>query len=319
MTIQSVENAAGLSRATCGWRLPGLELEAVWNYWRDVHSPAISRRAGIHVYRHVRWAPVDASLLAEIPGVTTTAPENAQLQWMSDITYRDEDDLARFYKSPADPQVVSKILGDIEMIVERSTTYLSLRPNISTLSDRRSEPRQGPPKTPYYGIFLRQRDEDGAFRAGVRDLAAQWSATEGVSRVRFSLFERPDMAADRGAGYPVKTHPPEQQYQALVEVETEREAVTRLLGKGKAAALLAAAAREAHAYPVAAAYTFVWDGVPTIAGLRGYPALQAIDALGAEHAVDGGLLEWMYGPVVHGACDDTGTPQPEQAKRPVAG
>lgn len=317
MTALSVENAAGLSRATCGWRLPGLDLDAVWGYWRDVHSPAISRRAGIHVYRHFRWAPVDPAVLAGVRGVTTEAPTDAQLQWMSDITYRDENALARFYQSPGSPEVVSKILGDIDMIVDRSTTYLSLRDNMSTVCDLEGKPRQGPPGTPCYGIFLRQRGTDADFRAGVRALAAEWAVTPGVTRVRFNLFEPPDMAADLGAGYPVKTHPLGQQYQALVEVGTESAAAARLLGAGRAASLLAAAAREAHAYPVSAVYSFVWDGIPTVAGLRGYPALRAIEALGAAHAVDAGLLEWMYGPVAHGAGVPATRP-PVQAEGPVA-
>lgn len=297
-----VENRAGLSRATCGWRLPGLDLEAVWNYWRDVHSPAISRRAGIHVYRHFRWAPVDPTFLTGVPEHLGRAEAGAQLQWMSDIAYRDEAALARFYASPDSPAVVAKILGDIDLIVDRSTTYLTLGPAMRTYADDTASPTpQGPPPLPHHGLFLRQSgSDDEIFRAGVRALAEAWSVLPGVLRVRLNLFERPDMEADRSAGYPVKTHPVEQQYQALIEIVTaDAGAAAALTADGRGEAL-AGLATEVHAYPVSAVYSFVWDGRPTVAGLRGYPALQAIEALGADHAVDEGLLGWMYGPVVEG-------------------
>ena len=46
-TLTDVENRAGLARITCGWKKADLPLEWVRRYWRDVHSPAITRRAGI--------------------------------------------------------------------------------------------------------------------------------------------------------------------------------------------------------------------------------------------------------------------------------
>lgn len=301
MNGPDVENAAGLSRATCGWRRPELDLDAVWSYWRDVHSPAISRRAGIHVYRHYRWSPVDPGFVP-LPGVTTEAPADAQLQWMSDIVYRDQAALDAFYRSP-DPDVTAKILGDIELIVDRSTTYLTTADHMRTFVDDTGSPTpQGAPTRPHAGLYLRQRGTDDAtFRREVWAVAEAWSALPGVLRVRLNLFDRPDMAADAKAGYPVKTHPVELQYQALVEVVLESADVAAALPADGRGERLAAVVAELHAYPVSAVYSFVWDGVPTIAGLRGYPALQAIEALGADHATDDGLLTWMYGPVVHGA------------------
>lgn len=303
MTGADIENCAGFSRATCGWRLPGLDLGAVWNYWRDVHSPAISRRAGIHVYRHYRWDPVDPDLFGPIEGVPTAAPIDLQLQWMSDIIYRDQDALDRFYRSPASPAVTAKILGDIEMIVDKSTTYLTVAQNMSTVTDTTAGPTpQGAPPVPHYGVYLRQGPgSDDEFRAAVRAAALAWGALPGVLRVRFNLFERPDMEADKRAGYPVKTHPVKLQYQAMIEIVLADRWVASGLFATAAGAALAEVTNEVHAYPVSAVYSFVWNGAPTVVGLRGYPAVIAIEALGAEHALDPGLLEWMYGPVAHGS------------------
>ena len=300
MTGMEIENVAGFSRATCGWRKPELDLAAVWNYWRDVHSPAISRRDGIHIYRHYRWDPVDPDLFGAVD-VSTSAPEDAQLQWMSDIIYRDQAALDRFYASPGTPALTSKILGDIELIVDKSTTYLTVADTMVTLLDATPSPvPQGAPTAAHYGVFLRQAVvPQEHFRATVRAAAELWAAEPGVRRVRLNLFDAPDMAADKSAGYPVKTHPVELQYQALIEIVLDDRRVGARLLTGAAATSFTGAVREVHAYPVSAVYSFVWDGAPTVVGLRGFPAYQAIHALGADHALDPGLLEWMYGPVVH--------------------
>ena len=55
--------------------------------------------------------------------------------------------------------------------------------------------------------------------------------------------------------------------------------------------------KEIHAYPVRAVYTSIYSSNPTIVGLRGYPAYQAIQALNAANQKDPFLLEWMYGDV----------------------
>ena len=156
---------------------------------------------------------------------------------------------------------------------------------------------QGPPDRPSYAIFLRQRSVEADFRGRVRDLCQHWAESTGVVRVRMSLFEVPDMEAERKAGYPIKTHPVEQQYQAMIDLVIEDRAVAKQLIDPARGVDVAADISTIHAYPVAACYTSVYGGRPTIVGLRGYPAHQAIEALGAANQKQISLLEWIYGPV----------------------
>jgi hypothetical protein len=297
MSSAETENLAQLARTTCGWRKPHLGQEAVRRYWRDVHSPAITRRAGVYQYRHCPFDPVRPDLFRPVAGVEQSAPAQAQLMWQSDVVYLDEAALGQFLDSPADPEVTALLLQDIEMIVDRSTTYKAIGANLRTWVDRIGDPApQGPCPLPRYGLFFRSRAGEPAFRAGMRDLARRWSAVEGVQRLRMNLFEAPDMEAERKAGYPVKTHPQEQQYQAWIDLVLADEAVARDLLDGSEGDVF----RTLHAYPVPAMYTFVFGGKPTLAGLRGYAAVKAINGLNAGHAADPRLLEWMYGPVVRG-------------------
>src|SRR5216683_3332763 len=135
-----IENRARLSRTTCGWRKPGLALEDVRRYWRDVHGPAISRRAGVYQYRHCPFDPVRADLFHPVGGVEFSCPRNEQIQWQSDVVYSGEAGLGEFVRSPGDPEVTAQLLADIEMIVDKSTTYRSVGGNLHTYLDRTGDP-----------------------------------------------------------------------------------------------------------------------------------------------------------------------------------
>ena len=296
-TLSDIENRAGLARITCGWKKAELPLSRVRRYWRDVHSPAISRRAGIYDYRHYQYDEVDPELFGAVGGVELECPAGEQLMWNSDVRYANEAGLAAFDATPP-PEVKPHLLGDIELIVHRSTTYRAVGSNARTFVDRTGDATpQGPPATPAYALFMRRRADEGPFRECVAALARRWSEFDGVLRVRMSLFEVPDMEAERKAGYPIKTHPVEQQYQATVEIVLSGRGVGRELLGARAGVDWAGAIRTIHAYPVAACYTSVYAGRPTLVGLRGYAAHQAIRALGAENQTEPGLLEWMYGAV----------------------
>lgn len=290
------ENQAEICRVTCGWPLPHLDLSQVFRFWRDVHSPAIARRAGIYEYRHMQYTPVRSDLFAAAEGITYAAEPGTQLRWMSDVRYRDQAGLDRFGADPG-PDVKRLLLSDIDMIVDRSTTYRVLGSNGFTLRDATGDPAPcGPAAAPIFQVFFRARNGEAAFRAALTGVAQHWAATPGVLRVRKSLFEVPDMEAERRAGYPIKTHPVEQQYQGWIDLVIEHEAVAKTLLRPEDGAEIATV----HAYPAPAVYTFNYRGRPTLAGLRGYPAVAAIRSLGATHQTDPALLHWMYGDVAEG-------------------
>jgi hypothetical protein len=304
-TLEDTENRATICRVTCGWKKAGLPLDVVRRYWRDVHSPAIARRAGVWDYRHYQFDPVRADLLGPLEGLALDCPAGEQLMWTSDVRYADEAGVEAFGRSP-DGEAKAQLLADIELIVDRSTTYRVVGDNGRTLVDATGIAMpQGPVREPTYALFLRQRGEEAAFRAVLRALAAAWASAEGVRRLRLSLFEVPDMEAERKAGYPVKTHPPAQQYQAWMDLTVREEGVLRRLaqssGGGAGAGALASALAAIHVYPVRVVYTSVYAGAPTLVGLRGYPAWAALEALQAANARHPALLEWMYGPVARGA------------------
>jgi hypothetical protein len=298
--LLEIENRAGLGRVTCGWKKPALSLEVVRRYWRDVHSPGIARRPGVYEYRHLQFDPVRTDVFAPIAGVDYAAPANQQLMWLSDVRYLDQAGLDAFGASPP-PEVKPHLLGDIDIIVDQSTTYLAVGNNANTYCDHTGDPApQGPLSHPGYSLFFRQRSTEATFRAVLRELAGRWASVDGVRRLRLSLFEVPDMEAERKAGYPVKTHPQPLQYQAWMDLMVSDPAVPQRLVSTADASLLAAHVHTLHSYPTPVTYTSVYRGRPTLVGLRGYAAYDAIKALKAGNQQEMTLLRWMYGEVVQG-------------------
>ena len=131
-TAISTENHAGICRITCGWKKPALPLDAVRRYWRDVHSPAIARRPGIWEYRHYQYDAVRP--LFDLADVEQGCPADEQLMWLSDVRYADDAALAVFAAEPGD-QVRGELLGDIDLIVDQSTTYKAIDAMARTLID----------------------------------------------------------------------------------------------------------------------------------------------------------------------------------------
>lgn len=283
-----IENTAGICRITCGWKKPELPLDAVRRYWRDVHSPAIARRPGIWEYRHYQFDAV-RPIFGDLGRIEQSCPADEQLMWLSDVRYADDAALALFSADP-DPEVRGQLLGDIDLIVDQSTTYKAIDDAAITLIDTSAMiPPQGPPPTPAYGLFFRARADGTTFRHAMRDIAARWAATPGVVRLRLSLLEAPDVSAERAAGYPIKTHPPERQYQAWVDIALADGHVA-LSSDGLAEHVAAL-----HAYPIAANYTSNYAGKPTFVGLRGFPAWDALTAIGGYNQAQEPIMRWMFG------------------------
>lgn len=298
--LLDIENEAGIGRVTCGWKKPELPLEVVRRYWRDVHSPGIARRPGIYEYRHLQFDAVREDLFPTIADVQLSCDPGTQLMWTSDVRYLNQAGLDLFGTDPVG-EVKSHLLGDIEIIVDKSTTYLALGDNAFTYCDRTGNPApQGPTPHPSYSLFFKQRGSEAPFRTALKQLAQRWSRVEGVLRLRLSLFEVPDMEAERKAGYPVKTHPLELQYQAWIDLMVADDRVIRRMLTATDESLLTEHVRALHAYPTPVVYTSVYRGRPTLVGLRGYPAYAAMKALSAVNQEQVSLLQWMYGDAVRG-------------------
>tara|TARA_B100001094_G_C18120809_1_gene766744 strand:- start:457 stop:1371 length:915 start_codon:yes stop_codon:yes gene_type:complete len=295
--LAEIENQAKLCRITCGWKKQELPIDWVRLYWRDVHSPAIARRDGIYDYRHYQYDNIMEELLPKIDGVEKDCDVLKQIMWTSDVRYLDDEHLKIFDNSPTG-LAKQNLLGDIDLIVDKSTTYRTVNENGHTFIDNSgiSSP-QGSCAAPTFSLFIRKNTDEENFREFMTNLCKTWSQKIGVVRLRLSLLDAPDMEKERLAGYPVKTHTLETQYQAWIDITVDsQQRMGNLIGESDNLNY-ANYIKALHLYPVRAIYTSVYQSLPTLVGVRGYPAYQAISALNAENQKESPLLEWMYGPI----------------------
>jgi hypothetical protein len=307
--IAAIENRATISRTTAGvYKYHGIDpagMDLLHRYSRDVHAPAISRRPGIHLYRHFDFGPVRQDLFAPIEGVGYSFPESKRLTGAGHLDYLDERALQAFYDSPDTAEVRKHLLDDIYVLggsPGRTTTYRTTVGNARTYLDLTGNPTpQGPEKLPHYAVFLRRRSAEGPFREFARQMAVRWSQVPGVLRLRLFLFDVPDMQVESNAGYPIFPAPADEHYEAWMDLIIEDDVVAAQLISGTERVDYRDQLREIHVQPVPVVYTYVWDGRPTEVGLRGYPAYALIEELGAANQREPSLLRWMYGPVADGA------------------
>jgi hypothetical protein len=308
MDIAATENRAALSRTTVGRsKYYGTDAGAyeLWQrYLRDVHGPAIARRAGVFSYRRYDFGPVVPDLFGAIEGIEQNQPDDRRLTGAGHLDYLDERALRAFYSSPRDERTRALLLEDLDVIGGGpgwTTTYRTLAGNAHTYVDTTETPApQGSITRPWYGIFVSAGSSGDSFRAGMRGLAERWSQVAGVSRLRLHLFEAPDPGTEVRHGYRVSAAAPTGHYHAWIDLGFESELVAPTLMSGSDGVDLAPFISAIHVHPVQLIYTYVWAGRPTEVGLRGYSAYEVIERFGAKNQQDPGLLEWLYGPVVNG-------------------
>jgi len=94
--------------------------------------------------------------------------------------------------------------------------------------------------------------------------------------------------------------PNDQTYLGWIELTVHTEGVLGELMANTSADELAEQIAAVHAYPVREVYTLISAGRPTEVGLRGYPAVQTIIAVGADNQQSEAILNLLFGDVVRG-------------------
>lgn len=266
-------------------------------YWRDVHGPLAARIDGMHQYwQHHLDAP-DAGLLPEsvaASGVDVTVATTDRLEGLAEVTFASETDRAGLGASPA----ASQLMEDEQNAFKGTYLHSSVEGNTRTLVDHGPGAPQGT-RDAYHAILLIAANETGdtqAFRDLVTaEITTPLVATADVVKVRYHLFEGYD-ASGWDTPNVDNDRTQDQAFDAWVEIAfSDRAAAQKALediGTALASPDLIAAI---HAYPIRAAYTLVYDGRPTLAGLRGASVAETITAIGAENQRTLPVLQSMHG------------------------
>lgn len=298
-SVVNTENQAKVSATFFVWWKTDISNELSYKYWRDVHGPWASRTPGFYQYRQLHLDKVDPTLLSGLTGIEIDLPKKNQPNGIANI----------FYSSPLIlkilrlPFAIEQAEADENYFVSRNTFQKSVLPLSRTYVDKINNPEQnGPVKKPRYVLAFKRNEgvsEEDFSDFMVRNFCLPWSKKEDVQRLRLELLEayvEPPSSPD-GTNH---AWDKDKQYHAWIDLELS--AGTKLSGLfDEASIAYNTHISGIHAYPVREIYTMVYDGKPTLVGLRGYPAAMIIDAVGARFQKSNQILKFTYGPVVNGA------------------
>ena len=270
-------------------------------YWRDVHGPLAARIDGMHQYwQHHLDVPDPGLLPAAVAdsGIAVTALDTDRLEGLAEVTFADETDRAGMGASPA----AAQLMADEQNVFQGTYLHSSVAGNTVTLVDHAETGTPAGARDAYHVILLIAANEESdrsAFRERVADgLATPLAQAQDVVKVRYHLFESYDASGWETPNVD-NERTPAQAFDAWIELAFPDRAAAAAGLASVADALVAPDLIAAiHAYPVREAYTLVYDGRPTLAGLRGTAITQTIDAVGAANQRTLPVLQSLHGDAV---------------------
>jgi hypothetical protein len=258
-------------------RIETLPPELFVHYWRDVHAPLCSRLPGLGFYvqhHFARLAPANLWPLAE--GVK---PMDLVLDGAVELGFADMAGQEAFIAA-------SPILFGDELNLFGHDLAYYLPQGSKTYIDRQPDGvPNGPDKLHRLHVhFNGGPGED--FKAWARDLASHLASSEAVHKLRLHLPEPYDNDAPSPPSPGVDHHASvERQSLAVMEIgfETALSARTYFDTEHFQSTLAGQARHVRHlgVFLVTGVFTFVRDGKPTLAGLRGSRQAEIIERIGA--------------------------------------
>jgi hypothetical protein len=274
-------------------RRAGLSDKEFIGYWRDVHGTLAARVPYSSMYRIHRLRPTSPLLLSG-PRVITTRPRPREIiDGIAELRWESDADLERWEHDPILTELVSE---DEQNVFGHCAVYWAFGENVALVKDDLPgiviDGRHG-----LLTIVVLVRRSLGVEPADLRavlrsELGAALAAQPGLARLTLHLL---DSSRPETWDSPNVTHQQgERPYDAWLELTFRRlddlAGVLRCLEVEQALARIAPFVSELHAYREDESYTLRFDSRPTLIGLRGYPAAEAI--LGA-----GAINQMMPGPL----------------------
>ena len=267
-------------------RKDALTSDLFYRYWRDVHGPLAARITGIHQYWQHRLGEPDGSLLPDAvreAGIETNVSDADRLEGIAETTFASEEDRAGLGSVPA----AGQLFEDERNAFRATYLHGSTTGNTRTVLDRIKDPMpQGADDRARVQLLFRANEagDGAAFRALVTDTMAPALATaDGAMKVRTHLFEPYDPSGWDTPGVD-NDRTQNQAFDAQIELAfASREELVAALGGIAASLAQPDLIAGVHAYPVTEVYTLIYDGKPTLVGLRGYPIMEVIEAAGANN------------------------------------
>lgn len=265
----------------------GLPHDLFANYWRDVHSTLCSRIPGLGFYVQQHF---DRNHTANLwPVADGVSRITAVLDGSAELGFANLQDQALF--SETGPILYS----DEQNLFSEAIAYF-LPTGSTTFVDREEDGiRNGPDRLHRVHVYMnRQAGPDTS--KWLEDISADLATQSAVQKWKLHLPSPYDNANPAPPSPNVDHHVGAERLNlAVAEVAFENARTAREFFDGGAfQKMLSGQAKHIDAlgaYLVTGVYTFVRDGVPTAAGLRGSRPAELIDIVGAANQLAPEILE----------------------------
>jgi hypothetical protein len=273
-------------------RRDGLPHELFVNYWRDVHSTLCSRLPGLSFYVQQHFArDYYANLLPVADGIKRI---DATLDGSAELGFANTDEQAVFAEA-------GKILyGDEANFIGEAVAYNLPNGSLTLVDKDEDAARNG--ADPFHRIHLYMNRKPGQeTNAWLTETSHALAKHDAVVKWKLHLPEPYDNARPAPPSPNVEHFVgPDRQNLAIAEIAfTNRLAAKSLFASAAFKEMLGDQHKyvdAVRAYLVTGFYTFVRDGRPTLAGLRGSRQAELIALLGAANQLDEKVMK-MFAPV----------------------
>ncbi|MES3100582.1 EthD domain-containing protein [Sphingomonas faeni] len=259
----------------------GLPRDMAYHYWRDVHSTLCSRLPGLGFYVQQHF---DRDRTAHLwPAADGVRPMTAMLDGAAELGFASVEDQAVFGEA-------SKVLyADERNLFSEAVAYFLPTGSITFVDREEDGIRNGPDRYHRVHVFMNRRPGPDATQ-WVQDTSADLAAHAAVQKWKLHLGMPYDNANPAPPSPDVNHFVEDDRLNvAVAEVAFENARTAREFFAGSAFQMVLA--RQADhidalgARLVTGFYTFVRDGKPTTAGIRGSRPAQLIDGIGAINQV----------------------------------
>ncbi len=289
--VAEKENKAKVIATFFAWWRTDITPALAYSYWRDVHGPWAARTPGFYQYRQLHLDHIDPSLLSSLSGIALNMPIADQPNGLANIYYSSKW-MASLLRKPFAKKIADK---DDVYFVARNTYQRAIQPISKTYVDHINTAEQnGPLLNSRYLLAFKKKDGVSIAEFGeylISELGEPWRKNQNTQRLRVEILHAHQNEPNSPNGVS-HTWDEKQQYNAWIEIELSPG--TGLSGLFDATKSYNNQIHSIHAYPIREIYTFVFDGKPTLVGLRGYQAASTIESLNAAFQKSKKILKSLY-------------------------
>lgn len=276
------------------WKRNGISLNTFDDYWSNVHAPVCSRLPGQHQYWQYHVAHDEGGIWPQVESILYDTPENEQFDGIAELTFKSDDDRKNWF------QAAGILMDDEHNLFSQAIGINTSEGNSITFVDgiEEDEPN-GVQNCVKLFVTIKQNARVSVedFRKYLNEeFCAKLVSNKYLLKLRLHMFEEVDKTRPPAAGVS-HSQPEQEQFQACVEIAfTDRFEMERFFASDEYKATEKSQAkfiRQISVFPQRTAFTFVFDNLITLQGLRGSYTASLIRNIGAVNQVKDDIVNLM--------------------------